>query len=48
MAESPGMGLGLQDHPAMGCSWACADPVSLKDALDDDNLARWAPTAAAR
>ena len=42
VAESPGMGLGLQDHPAMGCSWACADPVSLKDALDDDNLALWA------
>ncbi len=42
VAESPGMGLGLQDHPAMGCSWACTDPVSLKDALDDDNLALWA------
>ena len=26
----------------MGCSWACTDPVSLKDALDDDNLALWA------
>jgi choline dehydrogenase-like flavoprotein len=42
VAESPGMGLGLQDHPTVGASWACDEAVSLKDALTDENLAHWA------
>jgi choline dehydrogenase len=41
VAESPGMGLGLQDHPAFGGTWVCAEPVSLKDALNEENLAHW-------
>ncbi|HEU4978819.1 MAG TPA: GMC family oxidoreductase N-terminal domain-containing protein [Solirubrobacteraceae bacterium] len=42
VAESPGMGLGLQDHPAFGGQWATTEPVSMKDALNDENLALWA------
>ncbi len=42
VAEVPGVGLGLQDHPATGATWACEEPVSLKDALNDENLALWA------
>jgi choline dehydrogenase len=41
VAELPGVGLGLQDHPAMGASWACEEPVSLKDALSPENLDLW-------
>jgi choline dehydrogenase-like flavoprotein len=44
VAESPGMGLGLQDHPAFGGTWACAEPVSLKDALTEENLGEWMTT----
>jgi choline dehydrogenase-like flavoprotein len=35
------MGLGLQDHPAFGGTWVCEEPVSLKDALNEENLTRW-------
>jgi choline dehydrogenase len=42
VAEVPGVGLALQDHPTMGATWVCEDPVSLKDALTDENLALWA------
>jgi choline dehydrogenase-like flavoprotein len=41
VAELPGVGLGLQDHPTMGATWICEDQVSLKDALTDENLALW-------
>ena len=34
VAEVPGVGLGLQDHPAFGATLICEEPVSLKDALD--------------
>ncbi|MEP6954881.1 MAG: GMC family oxidoreductase N-terminal domain-containing protein [Solirubrobacteraceae bacterium] len=40
-AHVPGVGLGLQDHPTAGCTWLTKDPISLKDALNDDNLALW-------
>jgi choline dehydrogenase len=46
VAEVPGVGLGLQDHPTMGATWICEDPVSLKDALTDENLAMWAADGA--
>jgi choline dehydrogenase-like flavoprotein len=42
VAEVPGVGLGLQDHPATGGTWMTKDPVSLKDALTDESLAAWA------
>jgi choline dehydrogenase len=42
VAEVPGVGLGLQDHPAFGATWMCEEPVSLKDALTEENLALWA------
>ena len=41
VAESPELGLGLQDHPAFGGTWFTEEPVSLKDALNDENLALW-------
>ncbi|HSD78824.1 MAG TPA: GMC family oxidoreductase N-terminal domain-containing protein, partial [Solirubrobacteraceae bacterium] len=41
VAESPGVGIGLQDHPAFGGTWVSQEPVSLKDALNDENLALW-------
>ena len=41
VAELPGVGLGLQDHPTAGATWLLNDPVSLKDALTDENLALW-------
>jgi choline dehydrogenase len=41
VAEVPGVGLALQDHPSMGATWTCEEPVSLKDALCDENLALW-------
>ncbi len=37
--ELPGVGLNLQDHPNAGVSYACDDPISLKDALTEENLA---------
>ncbi len=37
--ELPGVGLNLQDHPNAGVNYACDDPVSLKDALTEENLA---------
>ena len=40
-AHVPGVGLGLQDHPAFGATWMTNDPISLKDALNDENLALW-------
>ncbi|MDP9347111.1 MAG: GMC family oxidoreductase N-terminal domain-containing protein, partial [Actinomycetota bacterium] len=40
-AHVPGVGLGLQDHPTAGCTWLTTDPVSLKGALNDENLALW-------
>jgi choline dehydrogenase len=40
-AHVPGVGLGLQDHPTAGGTWLINDPVSLKDALQDENLALW-------
>jgi choline dehydrogenase len=41
VAEVAGVGLALQDHPTMGATWVCEEPVSLKDALTDENLALW-------
>ncbi len=41
VAESPELGLGLQDHPAFGGTWITEEPVSLKDALSEENLAHW-------
>jgi choline dehydrogenase len=37
--ELPGVGLNLQDHPNAGVNYACDAPVSLKDALTEENLA---------
>lgn len=37
--ELPGVGLNLQDHPNAGVNYACDDPVSLKDAATEENLA---------
>jgi choline dehydrogenase len=37
--ELPGVGLNLQDHPNAGVNYACDEPVSLKDALTEENLA---------
>jgi choline dehydrogenase len=41
VAEVPGVGLGLQDHPAFPGTWFSDEPVSLKDALSEENLAMW-------
>jgi choline dehydrogenase len=46
VAEVPGVGLGLQDHPTAGFTWVFEEPVSLKDALTDENLALWATEGA--
>jgi choline dehydrogenase len=46
VGELPGVGLGLQDHPTVGASWMCEEPVSLKDALTPENLALWATEGA--
>jgi choline dehydrogenase-like flavoprotein len=46
VAELPGVGLGLQDHPTTGATWLCKDPVSLKDAFNDENLGLWATQGA--
>lgn len=37
--ELPGVGLNLQDHPNAGVNYVCDDPVSLKDAFTEENLA---------
>jgi choline dehydrogenase len=37
--ELPGVGLNLQDHPNAGVNYACDQPVSLKDALTEENMA---------
>jgi choline dehydrogenase len=36
--ELPGVGLNLHDHPNAGVNYACNEPVSLKDALTEENL----------
>ena len=41
VAESPEVGMNLQDHPTAGVTWFCQDEISLKDALNDANLAQW-------
>jgi choline dehydrogenase len=41
VAELPGVGIGLQDHPVTGASWISDEPTSLKDALTPENLAHW-------
>jgi choline dehydrogenase len=46
VAEVPGVGLGLQDHPATGFTWMFEEPVSLKDALTEENLGLWATEGA--
>jgi choline dehydrogenase-like flavoprotein len=40
--ELPGVGLNLQDHPNAGVNYACDEPVSLKDALTEENMALFA------
>ncbi|WP_205695989.1 GMC family oxidoreductase [Conexibacter sp. SYSU D00693] len=41
VAESPGMGLGLVDHPTAGVTFTIDREISLKDALTDEALAAW-------
>ena len=41
VAESPGVGMNLQDHVTAGVTYFCQDESSLKDALNDANLAMW-------
>jgi choline dehydrogenase len=41
VAESREVGMNLQDHPTAGVTYFCQDEVSLKDALNDANLAQW-------
>ena len=41
VAESPGLGMNLSDHPTAGGTWTTSTELSLKDALNDDNLAEW-------
>jgi choline dehydrogenase len=41
VAESREVGMNLQDHPTAGVSYFCEDESSLKDALNDANLAQW-------
>ncbi len=42
IAEVPGVGLGLQDHPTSAFTWMCEEPVSLMGALTEENLGLWA------
>ena len=42
VAESPEMGLGLQDHPTCGCIYATDEPVSLRDAMTEESIDAWA------
>ena len=41
VAESPEVGMNLQDHPTAGVTYFCQEESSLKDALNDANLAQW-------
>ena len=41
VAESPEVGMNLQDHPTAGVTYFCQEESSLKDALNDANLAMW-------
>ena len=41
VAESPEVGMNLQDHPTAGVTYFCEEESSLKDALNDANLAQW-------
>ncbi|MCW3010860.1 MAG: hypothetical protein JWO90_1264 [Solirubrobacterales bacterium] len=41
VAEVPGMGLNLSDHPTSGLTCTIRTEDSLKDALNDENLGRW-------
>jgi choline dehydrogenase len=41
VAEVPGVGLNLSDHPTVGATYAVTGEQSLKDALTDENLAAW-------
>ena len=43
VAEAPEVGMNLQDHPTAGVTYFCQDESSLKDALNDANLAQWMP-----
>jgi choline dehydrogenase-like flavoprotein len=41
VAEAPEVGMNLQDHPTAGVTYFCQDESSLKDALNDANVAQW-------
>jgi len=41
VAESRDVGMNLQDHPTAGVTFFCQEESSLKDALNDANLAMW-------
>jgi choline dehydrogenase-like flavoprotein len=41
VAESAEVGTNLQDHPTAGVTYFCEEESSLKDALNDANLAAW-------
>ena len=41
VAESAEVGMNLQDHPTAGVTYFCQEESSLKDALNDENLAAW-------
>jgi choline dehydrogenase len=41
VAESPEVGMNLHDHPTAGVTYFCEEESSLKDALNDANLAMW-------
>ena len=41
VAESREVGMNLQDHPTAGVTYFTEDECSLKDALNDANLAQW-------
>src|SRR5215217_9340683 len=38
VAESPEVGMNLQDHPTAGVTYFCEEESSLKDALNDRSL----------
>ncbi len=40
--ELPGVGLNLHDHPNAGVNYATDEPVSIKDAMTEENLALFA------
>jgi choline dehydrogenase-like flavoprotein len=42
IADLPGVGQNLQDHPAAGLSWAHDEPVSLLSAMSEESLAAFA------